>query len=237
MTCTAAANAHVLNDIYVSNGFNTKPFAVTGNLCIGRGITFAGDKFMFTHGIIPEIKNPDEAYQSVARCIGNIIEKDNYQKPIIYIGEKTHIKILDNEMQAITTAQASNYGENLIDASTVEITGEAFKSFCRTDSQKHQRVQFDREDRAKEVFDTQEDAIRFAKDILNTKIRRRAENIAPRELLINGENPSVDSIFNRMWGINDKSPVRMVPTCDNKWCIYWRPSLLHSASALAYTSI
>jgi hypothetical protein len=29
-----------------------------------------------------------------------------------------------------------------------------------------------------------------------------------------------------MWGINNKKCVRMIPTGDDKWCVYWRPSLL-----------
>ena len=40
------------------------------------------------------------------------------------------------------------------------------------------------------------------------------------------KNPSSDELFNRMWGINDKTCVRMVPTIDEKWCLYWRPSLI-----------
>ena len=40
------------------------------------------------------------------------------------------------------------------------------------------------------------------------------------------KNPSSDELFNRMWGINATNRVRMIPTIDNKWCVYWRPSLI-----------
>ena len=44
-------------------------------------------------------------------------------------------------------------------------------------------------------------------------------------MLVNKLNPSVDYILNRWWGLCDKNPnkipVRMLPTNDGKWCVYW----------------
>jgi hypothetical protein len=82
-------------------------------------------------------------------------------------------------------------------------------------------------DKKYEVFNCQEDAIKYAKEILGKKLEKRKDNnLAPHVLLDDGKNPSVEYILNRWWGISEKIPVRMVPTVDNKWCLYWRPSLI-----------
>lgn len=82
------------------------------------------------------------------------------------------------------------------------------------------------EDKKYILFDLQEDAIIFAKKTLNITFRERPSACAPKELLENGKNPTSHELFKRMWGLSDKKPGRMVPTIDNKWCIYWRPSLI-----------
>ena len=80
-------------------------------------------------------------------------------------------------------------------------------------------------DKDSKEFETQEDAIKFGKTI-GANLKKRATNNAPNELQTNQINPSRIELLHRMWGINAKSPVRMVPTSDGKWCIYWRPSLI-----------
>lgn len=75
------------------------------------------------------------------------------------------------------------------------------------------------------VFDSQEQAIDFAKT-LGPNLMKRSTNNAPKELRINNSNPSVEDLLKRMWGINSKNRVRMVPTKDNTWCVYWRPSII-----------
>ena len=42
----------------------------------------------------------------------------------------------------------------------------------------------------------------------------------------NGNNLSPDEIFKRWWGIDEKTRARMVASLDEKWCVYWRPSLI-----------
>ncbi len=76
------------------------------------------------------------------------------------------------------------------------------------------------------IFDCQKDAIKYAKENLGRKLEKRKDNKAPDVLLVDGKNPSVEYILNRWWGIWEKIPVRMVPTDNNKWLLYWRPSLI-----------
>lgn len=118
----------VLNSIYSDDKYNlkNKPFAVTGKLCVERGITFAGNSFMFTHGVIPNIKDADNAYQSVARCFGNIKSLPFFVTPKIYIDEETHIRILDAETHAIHTSGmfANN---DIVDGNSVIIPQDILK--------------------------------------------------------------------------------------------------------------
>jgi hypothetical protein len=99
-----------LNGLYYELELFNSPFAVTGNLCIGRGITFAsqieGREFLFTHGIIPEVSNGDEGYQMVARCCGNIKGFASYQAPTIFVSEKTDLLIRQQENIAIQFAKS-----------------------------------------------------------------------------------------------------------------------------------
>lgn len=119
--------AKTLNKMYYEYSMYNAPFAVTGNICVSRGITFAsknevnGNEFMFTHGIIPDTTNGEDAYQMVARCIGNIKEYNTYkllQKqvedaigdnmktyPMIFVSSKTHNLIVKQEEMAVSFAK------------------------------------------------------------------------------------------------------------------------------------
>jgi hypothetical protein len=83
----------------------------------------------------------------------------------------------------------------------------------------------DDNDRECEEFSTQEEAIAFAMT-KGRKFNKRQTNEAPKELQVNGLNPTALELKARMWGISSDSPMRMVPTRDNTWCVYWRPSLI-----------
>jgi hypothetical protein len=84
-------------------------------------------------------------------------------------------------------------------------------------------------DKDYKLFDLQDDAILFGKT-LGAKLYKRATMDAPKELQTDGKNPSCTILLQRMWGINSKNRVRMIPTSDGKWCVYWRPSLIHPSS-------
>lgn len=101
-------------------------------------------------------------------------------------------------------------------------------------SPKYNNIEYEDEEMIKEkdkkfkVFETQEQAIEHIKTELGLKAKRRSSDIAPDELLVDGDNPTVDYLVKRMWGLSKKIKFRMVPTNTNKWCVYWRPSLLVS---------
>ena len=162
-----------LNRLYYECELFNAPFAVTGNLCVGRGITFAsqidGREFLFTHGIIPEVANGDEGYQMVARCCGNIKGYANYQIPKIFVSERTDALIRQQESLAIDFAQ--NYFQGG-DEPMVKVTREMLKDAIGTD-EKEERAER-KADRAENLqfilggmdeFATIDDANDFCKKI------------------------------------------------------------------------
>jgi hypothetical protein len=125
-----------LNKLYHQYELFNSPFAVTGNLCVSRGITFAsqieGKEFIFTHGIIPDVANGDEGYQMVARCCGNIKHFASYRVPKIFVSEKTDALIRQQENLAVEFAQKYFQGEV---ESMVKVTPGMLKDAIGTDSE------------------------------------------------------------------------------------------------------
>ena len=68
-----------------------KTVAITGELCINRGITIMSENIMITHGIIKNVtmKKRDDAYQLAGRMCGNIKKNKNYKRPIVFCSQKT----------------------------------------------------------------------------------------------------------------------------------------------------
>lgn len=91
--------------IYHDNNLSQYPFAITGHLCLGRGITFQNDQFIFTHGIIFTISDKANAYQTACRLAGNIKDFPNYNEPHLYTTSKMSKIILEKEETAINIAR------------------------------------------------------------------------------------------------------------------------------------
>ncbi len=100
--------------LYKKHGLSAFPLAVTGNLCLGRGITFQNEEFLFDHMILaPGIFQNGAldvqtiAYQCVGRGLGNIRHLPNFQeraatgfKPTLLTSQA----ILDAVLEAETVA-------------------------------------------------------------------------------------------------------------------------------------
>jgi len=95
----------VITKIYRQNRLERFPFAVTGHLCLGRGITFQNDEFLFTHGVIFNIADKANAYQTACRLAGNIKDFDDYMPAILYTTSKMMKVILEKENTAIGIAK------------------------------------------------------------------------------------------------------------------------------------
>jgi hypothetical protein len=101
--------SEAIRTLYYDYQLDSAPFAVTGNMCISRGITFASKKdhfeFLFTDGVISDIGSAEEIYQMVARCLGNFREFDSFVKPNLYMTERVASKIANQEHLAIELAR------------------------------------------------------------------------------------------------------------------------------------
>jgi hypothetical protein len=95
----------VIAKIYETNNLCEFPFAITGHLCLGRGITFQNDKFMFTHGVLFTMTDKANAYQTACRLAGNIKGYPDYSPPHLYTTSKMLETILQKENTAIHIAR------------------------------------------------------------------------------------------------------------------------------------
>jgi hypothetical protein len=98
-----------LATLYISHRLDRFPFAITGYLCIQRGVTFqcapsaaeGHDGFVFDYGIIPPNRNKAEAYQTMARMFGNTGDFPNYVRPTIYTNDYTFAGVQSQEETAV----------------------------------------------------------------------------------------------------------------------------------------
>jgi hypothetical protein len=69
-----------ITSIYHDSGLAQFPFAITGQICLGRGLTFQNDRFLFDWAIVPNMADRASAYQCAARVLGNIKHLPNYKQ-------------------------------------------------------------------------------------------------------------------------------------------------------------
>jgi hypothetical protein len=206
-----------LSKLYYENDWNQMPFALTGHYCVGRGVTFQclpsnpPDKphqgLLFTEGIISPIADASTAYQLMARLFGNIGDHPAYAPCTIYSTHSMFTKVGKQESCAIHLAKMIR--ETYSDHGGEVGMDEVKKAMnAATNLTKRHRL-----------FVNQDDAIEFIKHTFGSRVNKRGP-VAPKELLVHGENPNLDSVIARWWGINTKSKYRMVPVVEG-WVVYW----------------
>jgi len=96
----------ILGQVYHKFQLKTKPFAITGNLCISRGVTISSKRMMITHAIFPpKINNTDSSYQMAGRVCGNTKLFPNWLKPTVFCTKKLHKKVIARETKAANVAE------------------------------------------------------------------------------------------------------------------------------------
>jgi hypothetical protein len=111
--------SQVLAEKYAEYGMNKYPLAVTGQLCLGRGITFQSRDFVFDYAIIPTIRNAAAAYQCVARVLGNIRAFSPWT-PVVYMPSGLLDKVKRQERIAINLARLVHENE-WVDVGMLEV--------------------------------------------------------------------------------------------------------------------
>lgn len=94
-----------LAEMYAAEGMINYPLAVTGQLCLGRGITFQSEDFLFDYAVLPDMKDAASAYQCAARVLGNTGDFDGDIKVKVYLSDAMRAKIERQERIAKTIAQ------------------------------------------------------------------------------------------------------------------------------------
>ena len=73
-----------LRFLMVEKALHKFPLALTGNICIGRGISIMSNDFMIDYAILTVTGKHQEVSQISGRLKGNIKSWHNYKKPIVY---------------------------------------------------------------------------------------------------------------------------------------------------------
>ena len=101
-----------LAKLYKENNWSRFPLAITGYLCVQRGVTFqcgpeegVHDGFLFDYGVIPPNKCAPEAYQTMARLFGNVGEIPAYKSVEIFTTTATFSGVEKQEEIAINIAR------------------------------------------------------------------------------------------------------------------------------------
>ena len=105
--------------LYHAKGLAQFPFAVTGHLCIGRGLTFQNETFLFDFGIVPHIRDAAMAYQAACRMAGNIRNYLGYKPATLVTTSKMWDVIRRQEGFAVNLARIVKE-RNLADVGAAE---------------------------------------------------------------------------------------------------------------------
>lgn len=211
----------------------SRPIVFTGFLCVGMGQTLTHRLLgSFTSAIFGhlDLKN-DEIYQLFGRITGRMKDWDTYKQTEVYC--PSNIKSICITMEECARNMANEHNGDIISQTDYRepmhtlghIGMPALNNIRPTKKIKNTDHKNDKEYK---IFDTQNEAIEYSKIHLKKKFDKRNDTRAPEALIQDdNKNPSVEDIISRMWGLNEKNPARMIPTNDDKWCVYWRPSLIN----------
>jgi hypothetical protein len=102
----------ILATKYDELNLNRYPLAITGYMCVERGVTFQTvsidglhDGFLFDYAIISPISDPAEAYQTMARVFGNTGHSPHYKAVDIYTNTTTYSRVVREEKIAMNIAK------------------------------------------------------------------------------------------------------------------------------------
>ena len=219
--------ADIIADIYRAYNLDEYNFAITGNFCIGEGISIQSSKFMFNYAILSSSGNKIKDSQMAGRLKGNIKKYDNYKPCIVFTTRQ-----FDNDashMESIPHKLWSESANMISQGLRPLITPEKFAEIKKTDKEKEKEKDKDY------YIGTYEKCSELQK-IFGTKVRQNKEqHQAPAELRQHDLNPTLEYVLARMWGLNanftfdnfkDQPYVsRMVPVNEgNDWVVYWKPS-------------
>ena len=208
---------HIRN-LYNDHNVHRWSCVVTGNICVGRGISIQQPGFMFDFGILSNCRSKTEASQNAGRMKGNFKNWEGYSTPDVYTTYKFNKIASDYEEQSRKIAVIAFQKKAETD-DTALVTIEEVKDIIPTSKRAL-------------VFDTFDQA----NDFTNKHFKKRPRKMVPLELRKEhpDRNPSAKALKHRLWGVNRKTKFRLYPTEDNKYCLYWNKQLVDSHYEDAY---
>ena len=119
-----------ITKMYLDSGLNRYPFAMTGQMCLNRGLTFQNQQFLFDFGIAFNMIDRATAYQCLARMFGNIREFVNYKKCTIITTTKMKKMVEQSENIAVNIGKLV-YEKNLafVDKDTISVAEVSISSY------------------------------------------------------------------------------------------------------------
>jgi hypothetical protein len=96
---TKELHVHIRH-LYTTYNVSQLPCVVTGNICVGRGISIQQKDFMFNFGILSNCTKKTEASQNAGRLKGNFKEWPGYAPPRVYTTEKFNKIATEYEAQS-----------------------------------------------------------------------------------------------------------------------------------------
>ena len=226
--------SETISRLILQHNLQTRHIVITGLLCVGMGQTLTNKMLgSFTSAIFGHLDLTNDAiYQLFGRITGRMKDwGDKYIQTQVYCPTIIMHRCIVMEECARNMACEHNgevvtledYKEPMHKMG--EIGQSVIENIRISKPKKSQKKKADPNDKAYKVFDTQYEAIEYGTNILGVKLSKRSTSQAPKELQTsNGKNRTSDELFERMWGLSKKTLARMVPTADDKWCVYWRPS-------------
>jgi len=204
--------------MYNKYGLHKYAVAITGKICVSRGISIMSEEFIFDYGILSTCNDKAEASQTAGRLKGNIKDWANYKPPTVFTTEKFDTVAASVEdatrRLAALAFERKNSGESTV------ITKSDYDNVNETVDP----------DLDHQVLTTKAKAQKFARDMLGEKKTISAK--APKELrgrTDEGPNPTLEYVLKRKWGLGQKSRSRAVTLDNYQVCIYWKPSQISTS--------
>jgi hypothetical protein len=120
----------IITKIYMDTGLDQMPFAITGQMCVNRGLTFQNEQFLFDFGIGFNLADRATAYQCLARMFGNIKHFQSYKKSTIVTTSRMKKLVEQAENIAVNIGKLVHDNElAFVDKETMNVAEVDIKSY------------------------------------------------------------------------------------------------------------
>jgi hypothetical protein len=200
--------------LYKKNNLDRFPVAVTGNICVGRGISIMSPEFIFDYGILSNCAKKAEASQNAGRLKGNMKDWSKYKPPTVFTTAK--FDKVASEWEEKSRRLATLAFEKQQDGERPVISKPEFKGIGKEGNFKiEDYCLFSDDEKANSWIADQEIGLKH-------KDMGRTNTLAPKTLRKEDRNPTLHEILERNYGLGKKTWIRKIRTDDARICVYWR---------------